>query len=59
MPDAVLAFIHSLDITPIQIVLVIMGMYVILGMFIEGVAMIFLTVPIFVPVVAALDLDLI
>ena len=36
-----------------------MGMYVILGMFIEGVAMIFLTVPIFVPVVAALDLDLI
>jgi len=59
MPDEVLTFIHGLDITPIQVVLVIMGMYVILGMFIEGVAMIFLTVPIFVPVVAALDLDLI
>lgn len=59
MPNAVLAFIGSLEITPTQVVLVIMGLYVILGMFIEGVAMIFLTVPIFVPVVAALDLDLI
>ena len=32
-----------------------MAFYVILGMFIEGVAMIFFTVPIFVPVIVGLD----
>tara|TARA_B100000315_G_scaffold246633_1_gene274179 strand:- start:4858 stop:6156 length:1299 start_codon:yes stop_codon:yes gene_type:complete len=59
MPEAVLAFISSLNATPMQVVLVIMCFYVILGMFIEGIAMIFLTVPIFVPVIHALGFDLI
>jgi len=44
-----------LDASPLQVVLVIMAFYVILGMFIEGIAMIFLTVPIFVPVIVGLD----
>lgn len=55
MPEAVVGFIDSLDASPLQVVLVIMCFYVILGMFIEGIAMIFLTVPIFVPVIAGLD----
>jgi len=55
MPQVVLALIDSLDATPLQVVLVIMAFYVLLGMFIEGVAMIFLTVPIFVPVIMGLD----
>ena len=59
MPEAVLSFISSLNATPLQVVLVIMCFYVILGMFIEGIAMIFLTVPIFVPVISALGFDLI
>lgn len=55
LPEAVLGFIDSLNATPIQVIFVIIGFYVILGMFIEGIAMIFLTVPIFVPVISALD----
>ena len=55
MPQAVLGLINNLDASPIQVVLVIMAFYVLLGMFIEGVAMIFLTVPIFVPVIVGLD----
>lgn len=55
MPQVVLELIDSLDATPLQVVLVIMVFYVLLGMFIEGVAMIFLTVPIFVPVIMGLD----
>jgi len=55
MPQVVLELIDSLDATPLQVVLVIMAFYVLLGMFIEGVAMIFLTVPIFVPVIMGLD----
>jgi len=42
-----------------SVMLVILAIYVVLGMFIEGLAMIFLTVPIFVPVVAALGFDLV
>ena len=55
MPQVVLELIDNLDATPLQVVLVIMAFYVLLGMFIEGVAMIFLTVPIFVPVIMGLD----
>ena len=55
LPEAVLGFIESLNATPLQVVFVIIGFYIILGMFIEGIAMIFLTVPIFVPVISALD----
>jgi len=59
MSEAVLGFINVLHAKPIEIVLVIMGFYVLLGMFIEGFALIFLTVPIFVPIVSALGFDLI
>lgn len=54
----VLAWIDTLDFAPI-IILIILGFYVILGTVIEGLAMIFLTVPIFVPVVEGLGYDLV
>ena len=57
MPEDVLRFIEGLEATPLQVVLVIMAFYVILGMFIEGIAMIFLTVPIFVPVISQLGFE--
>jgi tripartite ATP-independent transporter DctM subunit len=55
----VLAWIETLDFGPIVIILIILGFYVILGTVIEGLAMIFLTVPIFVPVVEGLGYDLV
>jgi C4-dicarboxylate transporter DctM subunit len=55
----VLAWIETLDFAPIVIILIILGFYVILGTVIEGLAMIFLTVPIFVPVVEGLGYDLV
>jgi C4-dicarboxylate transporter, DctM subunit len=59
MSESVLGFIQRLDATPIEVILIIMVFYVVLGMFIEGFALIFLTVPIFVPIVGALGFDLI
>ncbi len=59
LSEGVLDFIHHLDASPLEIVLVIMAFYVVLGIFIEGFALIFLTVPIFVPIVAALGFDLV
>jgi tripartite ATP-independent transporter DctM subunit len=55
----VVAWIETLDFAPLVIILIILGFYVLLGTVIEGLAMIFLTVPIFVPVVEALGFDLI
>jgi tripartite ATP-independent transporter DctM subunit len=59
MSESVLAFIGTLHASPMEIILIIMAFYVVLGMFIEGFALIFLTVPIFVPIVGALGFDLI
>ncbi len=52
-------WIETLSLPPVVIILIILGFYVILGTVIEGLAMIFLTVPIFVPVVDGLGFDLI
>ena len=59
LSESVLGFIHTLDASPMEIILIIMAFYVLLGMFIEGFALIFLTVPIFVPIVTVLGYDLI
>ena len=59
LSETVLDFIRHLDASPTSIVLLIMAFYVLLGIFIEGFALIFLTVPIFVPIVQALGFDLV
>lgn len=59
MPEAIIAFIEGLDVAPMTVVFVILAIYVVLGMFIEGFSMIFLTVPIFVPLIEGMGLDLI
>ncbi|MAF46713.1 MAG: TRAP transporter large permease subunit [Rhodospirillales bacterium] len=58
LPQAMVATIGGFT-TPIYAILVILGIYVIMGTVIEGFAIIFLTAPIFVPVVEALGFDLI
>jgi tripartite ATP-independent transporter DctM subunit len=59
MTESVLDLIHRLNASPMETILLIMAFYVVLGMFIEGFALIFLTVPIFVPIVSLLGYDLI
>jgi len=59
MPNAIIDFIKTLAISPMSVILVILLIYILLGTIIEGLAMIFLTVPIFVPLVDAMGFDLI
>ncbi len=59
LSGAVASWMQTLPLSPLGIMLIILGFYVILGTVIEGLAMIFLTVPVFVPVVDALGFDLI
>ena len=57
-PEEILAFIGGLGIGPWSVVAVILACYVVLGMIVDGPAMIFLTVPIFVPLVDGLPLPI-
>ncbi len=59
LSNGVLTWIETLDFAPVVIILIILGFYIILGTVIEGLAMIFLTVPVFVPVVEGLGYDLV
>lgn len=57
--SGVIGWIESLEYTPTTVLLIILAFYIVLGTVIEGLAMIFLTVPIFVPVIEALGFDLV
>lgn len=59
LPDAMVAFIQSLEVAPTTAVLMILLIYVVLGTVIEGFSLIFLTAPIFAPVMLSLGFDLI
>ena len=57
--SGVIGWIESLEFSPTTVLLIILAFYIVLGTVIEGLAMIFLTVPIFVPVIEALGFDLV
>ena len=51
------SFITGLELAPVAIILVMMGILVIMGLFMDWVGILLLTVPIFVPVITALGYD--
>lgn len=59
LPAAMAEFIEELNVGLTETLLLILLIYIVLGTIIEGLAIIFLTVPIFVPIVEALGFDLI
>ena len=59
LPNAILDLLEKMNVSPLVVLLMILVAYIALGMVIEGIGMIFLTVPIFVPIVQALGFDLI
>lgn len=59
LPDALLNFVTALELSPVVVILVILGIYIILGMVFESLSMLLLTVPVFYPLVASLGFDLV
>ena len=57
--DPLSAFVTDSHLSPNVAMLLILAIYIFLGMFVDGVAMILLTVPVFVPIVQSLGFDLI
>ncbi|MGR3493641.1 TRAP transporter large permease [Citreimonas sp.] len=54
MPRDLVSFIEALDVAPVVVVLFICAIYVVLGMAMEELSMIALTVPLFYPIVTGL-----
>jgi tripartite ATP-independent transporter DctM subunit len=59
LPMQVADFLTGLDLHRLAILAIIMLIYIVLGMFLEGFSMLVLTLPIVVPIVTALGFDLI
>jgi C4-dicarboxylate transporter DctM subunit len=59
VPAAVVAWIGAADLTAGQIFLAIVVIYLLLGMFVDGIAMMVITVPFIVPIMTAAHMDLV
>lgn len=59
LPANLSSFINGLDMSPVAILLVILLMYVFLGAIMDALAMVVITIPIFLPTLKALGFDLI
>ncbi|NYT37268.1 TRAP transporter large permease [Allopusillimonas soli] len=59
LPANLATFINGLDVDPIMILLVILAIYVFLGAIMDALAMVVITIPIFLPMLHALGFDLI
>lgn len=57
IPDQVAAFISALDVSPFTFVLFLVLLYLILGCFLDALAMMITTIPVLFPVVVAVGFD--
>ena len=57
LPDALLSFVTALNLSPMLVIMVILGIYIVLGMVFESLSMLLLTVPVFYPLVVSLGFD--
>ncbi len=51
LPDTLLSIALSMDLSPLFIMILIIIIYIILGCFLEGIGMILITVPVFLPII--------
>lgn len=58
LPFELAGWVGSLDHSPMLVLLAILGLYLVLGCFMDSLSMLLLTIPVFFPVVAALDIGL-
>lgn len=59
LPVDLFTMVSQLDVSPMLIIFVILGIYIVLGMVFESLSMMLLTVPIFYPLVQSLGFDLV
>lgn len=58
-PDYLLQFVQGYNLSPMMVIFMILGIYILLGCILESLSMMLLTVPIFYPLVQSLGFDLV
>lgn len=58
LPTSISSWVVSLGLAPVTVLATILGIYLVLGCVMESLAMVLLTLPVFVPVMLALDFGL-
>ncbi len=59
LPDQLLNLITGYEVSPLTVIFMILGIYIVLGCVFESLSMLLLTVPIFYPLVQSLGFDLV
>lgn len=57
LPMSVAAWVKGLDVAPWVVIAILVGVYVVLGCFLDSLSMIVVTVPVFLPLIQALGYD--
>jgi TRAP-type C4-dicarboxylate transport system permease large subunit len=57
LPEALISWIQSMGMGPMGLMLTLITAYIVLGCFLEGIGLVLITVPIFLPVVTASGFD--
>jgi TRAP-type C4-dicarboxylate transport system permease large subunit len=57
VPQAIAAFVKSLQLSPFALILTLVVFYLVLGCFLEGFSMIVMTLPVALPIVTAAGFD--
>jgi tripartite ATP-independent transporter DctM subunit len=59
LPEAIATWLSNLDVPRVVILIIVLAVYIILGTWMEGFSMLVLTLPIVIPIMKALNYDLI
>lgn len=57
LPNALIEWIQRMDLSPLALILTLVVTYIVLGCFLEGIGLVLITVPVFLPVVVASGYD--
>ncbi len=57
LPDALIGWIKQMNMSPLALMLTLVVTYIVLGCFLEGIGLVLITVPVFLPVVVASGYD--
>ncbi len=57
LPGVLVTWVHGWNITPVELIIILIVFYIVMGCFLDGGGMILITVPVFLPLVAEYGFD--
>ncbi|MFC3338372.1 TRAP transporter large permease [Paracandidimonas soli] len=57
LPQALIGLVNGLDVSPLTVLLIVLALYLPIGMFLDSISSLIVTIPIVLPVIKALEMD--